>query len=161
MAQRSQATDRAAIRNSRAFVQSGTNAAIVRRLAEHATARGNPPTRACIQRQRGPRFSRPHRCFDTTRLGAGSTATGSSMSGSDTARRPPPAAACALPPGTGSCLPSKVLSNKDLEKIMDTSDEWIVQRTGVRTRYVIDPTKGESTSTLSAEAVRRALAEPH
>ncbi len=47
--------------------------------------------------------------------------------------------------GTGSCLPSKVLSNKDLEKIMDTSDEWIVQRTGVRTRYVIDPTKGEST----------------
>lgn len=63
--------------------------------------------------------------------------------------------------GTGSCLPSKVLSNKDLEKIMDTSDEWIVQRTGVRTRYVIDPAKGESTSTLSAEALRRALAASH
>jgi len=63
--------------------------------------------------------------------------------------------------GTGSCLPSKVLSNKDLEKIMDTSDEWIVQRTGIHTRYTIDPSKGESTSTLSAEALRRALAASH
>jgi 3-oxoacyl-[acyl-carrier-protein] synthase-3 len=60
--------------------------------------------------------------------------------------------------GTGSHLPSKVLSNKDLEAIMDTSDEWIVQRTGIRTRYVIDPARGESTATLSAEAVKKALA---
>lgn len=82
------------------------------------------------------------------------------MSGSDTARSSSSSRGVRIA-GTGSCLPSKVLSNKDLEKIMDTSDEWIVQRTGVRTRYVIDPAKGESTSTLSAEALRRALAASH
>jgi len=60
--------------------------------------------------------------------------------------------------GTGSHLPSKILANKDLETMMETSDEWIVQRTGIRTRYIIDPAKGESTSTLSAEAVKKALA---
>jgi 3-oxoacyl-[acyl-carrier-protein] synthase-3 len=61
--------------------------------------------------------------------------------------------------GTGHCLPSKSLSNADLEKLMDTSDEWIVQRTGIRQRYVIDPAKGESTKTLASEALRRALAD--
>ncbi len=61
--------------------------------------------------------------------------------------------------GTGSCLPSKQLTNADLEKIMDTNDEWIVQRTGIRQRMVIDPSKGENTHTLSAGALRAALAD--
>jgi 3-oxoacyl-[acyl-carrier-protein] synthase-3 len=61
--------------------------------------------------------------------------------------------------GTGSCLPDRVLTNADLERMMDTSDEWIVQRTGVRERRIIDPEKGESAMTLSATALKRALAD--
>jgi len=61
--------------------------------------------------------------------------------------------------GTGSYLPDKLLTNADLEKMMETSDEWIVQRTGIRTRHVIDPAKGESTHTLSAHALRRAMTD--
>ncbi len=61
--------------------------------------------------------------------------------------------------GTGSALPSKPLSNTDLERLMDTTDEWIVQRTGIRHRLIIDREKGESTLSLSAEALRRALAD--
>lgn len=60
--------------------------------------------------------------------------------------------------GTGSCLPATPLTNADLEKLMETSDEWIVQRTGIRSRYRIDPARGESTHTLAAESLRRALA---
>ena len=37
--------------------------------------------------------------------------------------------------GTGRALPAEVLTNADLEKIVDTSDEWIVQRTGIRARH--------------------------
>ncbi len=59
--------------------------------------------------------------------------------------------------GTGSCLPDRRLTNADLERLMDTSDEWIVQRTGVRERRLVDPSKGECTRTLSAEALRQAL----
>lgn len=61
--------------------------------------------------------------------------------------------------GTGSALPSKLLSNADLEKMMNTNDEWIVQRTGIRTRNIIDKDKGESTNTLAARALERALAD--
>ncbi len=57
--------------------------------------------------------------------------------------------------GTGSYLPSKVLTNSDLEKTLDTSDEWIVTRTGIRERRVA--AEGENTSDLAAEAGRRAL----
>ncbi len=59
--------------------------------------------------------------------------------------------------GTGSALPRRVLTNADLERMMDTSDEWIVQRTGIRERRIIDRRAGESTSKLSAEALRLAL----
>lgn len=59
--------------------------------------------------------------------------------------------------GTGSALPNRVVTNADLEKIMDTSDEWIVQRTGIRTRYRIDREQGESTATLGADALNKAL----
>jgi 3-oxoacyl-[acyl-carrier-protein] synthase-3 len=60
--------------------------------------------------------------------------------------------------GTGSALPERVVSNADLEKVMDTSDEWIVQRTGIHTRYRIDRAKGESTFSLGAAALTKALA---
>ncbi len=59
--------------------------------------------------------------------------------------------------GTGSQLPDRRLSNADLEKVMETNDEWILQRTGIRERRIIDKDKGESTATLSAAALSRAL----
>ncbi|HET7401391.1 MAG TPA: beta-ketoacyl-ACP synthase III [Usitatibacter sp.] len=57
--------------------------------------------------------------------------------------------------GTGSYLPAKVLTNKDLEALVDTDDEWIVTRTGIRERHIA--AEGEFTSDLAAEAARRAL----
>ncbi|MCA9484694.1 MAG: ketoacyl-ACP synthase III [Nitrospina sp.] len=57
--------------------------------------------------------------------------------------------------GTGSCLPEKVLTNQDLEKTLDTSDQWIRERTGIRERRIA--AKGESSSTLGARAARQAL----
>ncbi|MGE5096843.1 MAG: beta-ketoacyl-ACP synthase III [Betaproteobacteria bacterium] len=58
--------------------------------------------------------------------------------------------------GTGSYLPEKVLTNKDLESMVETSDEWIVARTGIRERHVA--AEGQFTSDLALEACRRALA---
>lgn len=57
--------------------------------------------------------------------------------------------------GTGSCLPPKVLTNYDLEKIVDTSDEWIVSRTGIRERRIAD--ENTATSDLATVAAHRAL----
>ena len=57
--------------------------------------------------------------------------------------------------GTGSALPEKTLTNHDLEKIMDTSDQWIRERTGICSRQVIG--EGESTVTLGEEACRNAI----
>lgn len=61
--------------------------------------------------------------------------------------------------GSGSALPSRVMSNHDLTKVMDTNDEWIVQRTGIRTRYIIDTNADEDTVTLATRALRDAIAE--
>lgn len=61
--------------------------------------------------------------------------------------------------GTGSCLPADRLTNDELALVMDTSDEWIRQRTGVAERRVVNHERGESTTTLSAEALRRALVD--
>ena len=58
--------------------------------------------------------------------------------------------------GTGSYLPAKVLTNRDLEKLVDTSDEWIVSRTGIRQRHIA--ADGEVTSDLALAASRQALA---
>ena len=58
--------------------------------------------------------------------------------------------------GTGSAVPAQVLSNRDFEKFLDTSDEWIQQRTGIRERRVCDPLT-EGTFTLSRDALARAL----
>lgn len=63
--------------------------------------------------------------------------------------------------GTGHYLPSNVISNKDLERWMDTSDEWIVQRTGIRERRRIDRDKGETTTSISVAALSRALDNAH
>jgi len=59
--------------------------------------------------------------------------------------------------GIGSFLPEKVVTNKDLEKTMDTSDEWIRERTGIKRRHVVS--EGETTSTIGLEAARRAMAD--
>lgn len=59
--------------------------------------------------------------------------------------------------GTGSYLPERVLSNADLEKIVETSDEWIVSRTGMKERRIA--ADGEHTSAMGAKAAQRALAE--
>ncbi|MGE3645671.1 MAG: beta-ketoacyl-ACP synthase III [Beijerinckiaceae bacterium] len=58
--------------------------------------------------------------------------------------------------GVGSALPEKAVSNADLAKKVDTSDEWIVQRTGIRQRYIA--AEGETTSMLATKAAERALA---
>jgi 3-oxoacyl-[acyl-carrier-protein] synthase-3 len=57
--------------------------------------------------------------------------------------------------GTGGYLPRKVLTNKDLEAMVQTTDEWIVARTGIRERHIA--AEGEFTSDLALQACRRAL----
>ncbi|WP_341907204.1 beta-ketoacyl-ACP synthase III [Sandarakinorhabdus limnophila] len=57
--------------------------------------------------------------------------------------------------GTGSYLPQTVLSNADLAARLDTSDEWIIERTGIRRRHIAAP--GEFTSDLAVAAAQRAL----
>jgi len=57
--------------------------------------------------------------------------------------------------GTGSALPRTVVTNADLAARVDTTDEWIVERTGIRQRYIAEP--DETTSSLATEAARRAL----
>ncbi|GFM37396.1 beta-ketoacyl-ACP synthase III [Desulfovibrio psychrotolerans] len=59
--------------------------------------------------------------------------------------------------GFGSFAPAKLLTNRDLEKIVDTSDEWIISRTGIEQRHVV--VEGQCTSDLVAEAARAALAD--
>src|SRR5882762_10680730 len=57
--------------------------------------------------------------------------------------------------GTGSYLPEKILTNADLEKLVDTSDEWIRSRTGIEQRHVA--ADGETTTDLAEHASRRAI----
>lgn len=57
--------------------------------------------------------------------------------------------------GFGAALPKRVMTNRELEDIVETSDEWIVQRTGIRQRYVAG--EGETTASLGADAARAAL----
>jgi 3-oxoacyl-[acyl-carrier-protein] synthase-3 len=58
--------------------------------------------------------------------------------------------------GIGSCLPNRIVSNQDLEKSLDTTDEWIVQRTGIKQRHIA--ADDERTSTLGLRAAEAALA---
>src|SRR5437867_6207788 len=57
----------------------------------------------------------------------------------------------------GTYVPPRVMTNADFERIVETSDEWIVSRTGIRERHVVD--NGVATSDLAAEAAKRALVE--
>ena len=57
--------------------------------------------------------------------------------------------------GIGSAVPSKVMTNHDFEQLVETSDEWIVQRTGIRERRISGPE--ETSGTLSLQAARKAL----
>lgn len=57
--------------------------------------------------------------------------------------------------GTGSCLPEKRLTNDDLSQMVDTSDEWITQRTGIRERRIA--AEGETTASLATVAAQRAI----
>ena len=59
--------------------------------------------------------------------------------------------------GCGSYLPSRILTNAELARKVDTSDEWIVQRTGIRERRIA--AQGEVTSDLALAAARAALAD--
>ena len=59
--------------------------------------------------------------------------------------------------GLGTYVPPKVMTNRDFEKIVETSDEWITTRTGIRERHIVE--KGVATSDLAAEAAKKALAE--
>ena len=59
--------------------------------------------------------------------------------------------------GLGMCVPRKVVTNADLEKMVDTTDEWITSRTGIKERRIAEP--GETTSDLAFEAGKEALAK--
>jgi 3-oxoacyl-[acyl-carrier-protein] synthase-3 len=55
----------------------------------------------------------------------------------------------------GTYVPPRLLTNKDLEKMVDTTDDWILERTGIRERHIVD--KGVATSDLATEAVKQLL----
>jgi len=59
--------------------------------------------------------------------------------------------------GTGSYLPEKIMTNADLERIIDTSDDWIRTRTGISQRHVV--VDGQTTTDLAEQAARRAMAD--
>ncbi len=59
--------------------------------------------------------------------------------------------------GTGYAVPDKVMTNEDFEKIIDTSDEWITKRTGIKERRICS--EGESTRTLAVQAAKNAIAD--
>ena len=58
--------------------------------------------------------------------------------------------------GTGSALPARCVSNEDLTRDVDTTDEWIVERTGIRFRHIAGPE--ETTATLATDAAKAAIA---
>ena len=59
--------------------------------------------------------------------------------------------------GLGKYVPEKVVTNHDLEKIMETSDDWIVERTGIHERRHIEPGDGNSTAVMGCKAAKQAL----
>ena len=57
--------------------------------------------------------------------------------------------------GTGGYLPNKILTNKDLESLVDTTDEWIIERTGIKQRHISED--GETTSSMATTAAIDAI----
>ena len=78
-----------------------------------------------------------------------SIATASTLPGGPAALRPVRIASL------GTYVPPRVMTNEDLEKLVDTSDAWILKRTGIRSRHIADP--DAATSDLAAEAAARAI----
>ncbi len=58
----------------------------------------------------------------------------------------------------GTYVPPRILSNHDLEQMVDTNDKWIMERTGIRERHLVD--KGVATSDLGAEAAKAGAVPP-
>ena len=73
----------------------------------------------------------------------------------DTSQGGAPASICACIRGIGAALPARAVSNAELATRLDTSDEWIVQRSGIRQRYVAGD--NETTSSLATKAAQAAL----
>ncbi|HZE27356.1 MAG TPA: beta-ketoacyl-ACP synthase III [Terriglobales bacterium] len=65
--------------------------------------------------------------------------------------------ACAKISALGTYVPPRILSNADLERMVETSNEWILERTGIRERHLVD--QGVATSDLAVEAAKKALVE--
>jgi len=61
--------------------------------------------------------------------------------------------------GIGAYAPKRILTNEELERMVETSDEWIVQRTGIRERHIVD--ENEATSDLAIRAAQQALEPGH
>ena len=68
-----------------------------------------------------------------------------------------PSTCCVTIAGTGSYVPERVLTNADLEKIVETTDEWITSRTGIKERRIA--ADGQATSDLATEAAKKAMAD--
>ena len=62
--------------------------------------------------------------------------------------------------GTGSCVPDKILTNEDFTKIVDTSDEWITTRTGIKTRHIAQDGEARTLRDEPAGAVETGIVEP-
>lgn len=71
--------------------------------------------------------------------------------------RPPRTVRRARIASLATYVPPRVLTNADLERMVDTNDEWIIQRTGIRERHIVDP--GVATSDLAKEAALKAIAQ--
>ena len=61
--------------------------------------------------------------------------------------------------GTGSAVPKRILSNADLERLVETSDDWITSRTGIKERHIVS--EGEHFSDLCTRAAEQALKRAH
>lgn len=94
--------------------------------------------------------------IQTSSLAAGHLSA-SAESGLLTQPEKPVGLLSAIIAGTGSSVPDRVLTNADLERMVDTSDEWITERTGIKERRIAAP--DQAASDLALEAAQRALAE--
>ena len=59
--------------------------------------------------------------------------------------------------GVGGYVPNYILDNEEMSRIVDTSDEWIMQRIGVKTRHILRPEQGSGTTYLMTRAVKQLL----
>src|SRR5581483_4088377 len=112
--------------------------------AARRRARGEPDRRATGDRREGQAGARPH---------AGDPLTDRAPTPARYTRR----VIRTRIAGLGRHVPERILTNADLERMVETSDEWIINRTGIRERRIAAP--HETTSTLATAAARRALAD--